>query len=64
MIISMPPTAHPQQRYDHQLRELVQRAEDVIVGTDHGAPRSTARGWLGFLIGTGTRNGTNSARLA
>jgi hypothetical protein len=48
MLISMPPTAHPQQRYDHWLRELVQRTGDVIVGTDLGVPRLTARGWLGF----------------
>jgi hypothetical protein len=38
MIVSMPTTARPQQRYDHCLRNLVQRSGD---------PRSTARGWLG-----------------
>src|SRR6202022_1502509 len=47
MIMSMPTTARPQQRYDHGLRNLVQRAEDVTVATDLGVPRSTARGWLG-----------------
>jgi hypothetical protein len=47
MIISMPTTARPQQRYDHRLRELVQRTGDVTVATDLGVPRSTARGWLG-----------------
>ena len=43
----MPATAHPQQRYDHRLRTLVQRTGDVTVATDLGVPRSTARGWLG-----------------
>jgi putative transposase len=47
MIISMPTTARPQQRYDHRLRNLVQRTEDLIIATDLGVPRSTARGWLG-----------------
>src|SRR5438128_8873304 len=47
MIISMPNTARPQQRYDHRLRNLVQRTGDVTVATDRGVPRSTARGWLG-----------------
>ena len=40
-------TARPQQRYDHRLRELVQRAGDLTIATDLGVPRSTARGWLG-----------------
>jgi len=31
MIISMPTTARPQQRYDHRLRNLVQRTGDVSV---------------------------------
>ena len=31
MIISMPTTARPQQRYDHRLRSLVQRTGDVSV---------------------------------
>jgi hypothetical protein len=47
MIISMPTTARLQQRYDHRLRNLVQRTGDVTVATDLGVPRSTARGWLG-----------------
>src|SRR5215469_7999668 len=47
MIISMPTIARSQQRYDHRLRNLVQRTGDVTVGTDLGVPRSTARGWLG-----------------
>ena len=46
MIRSMPTTRRPQQRYDHRLRNLVQRTGDVIVATDLGVPRSTARGWL------------------
>jgi hypothetical protein len=47
MIISMPTTARPQQRYDHRLRHLVRRTGDVTIATDLGVPRSTARGWLG-----------------
>jgi putative transposase len=47
MIIAMPTTARPQQRYDHRLRNLVQRTGDVTIATDLGVPRSTARGWLG-----------------
>ena len=47
MIISMPPTARPQRRYDHRLRSLVQRTGDVTIATDLGVPRSTARGWIG-----------------
>ena len=47
MIVSMPTTARPQQRYDLRLRDLVQRTGDVTVATDLGVPRSTARGWLG-----------------
>jgi len=46
MIIPMPTTARPQQRYDHRLRSFVQRTGDVTVATDLGVPRSTARGWL------------------
>ena len=38
--------ARPQQRYDHRLRDLVQRTRDVAIATDLGVPRSTARGWL------------------
>ena len=47
MIVSMATTARPQQRYDHRLRNLVQRTGDVTVATNLGVPRSTARGWLG-----------------
>src|SRR6516165_2585592 len=46
MIISMPTIARSQQRYDHRLRNLVQRTGNVTVATDLGVPRSTARGWL------------------
>ena len=46
MIISMPTTGRPQQRYDHRLRELVRRTGDVTAATDLGVPRSTAREWL------------------
>src|SRR5215469_16243341 len=46
MIISMPTIARSQQRYDHRLRNLVQRTGDVTVAKDLGVPRSTARGWL------------------
>jgi hypothetical protein len=43
----MPNTARTQHRYDHRLRNLVQRTGDVTVATNLGVPRSTARGWLG-----------------
>jgi hypothetical protein len=46
MIIRMTTTRCPPQRYDHQLRDLVQRSRDVTIATDLRAPRSTARGWL------------------
>ena len=46
-MISPMTTARPQQRYDHRLRELVQRTGDLTIATDLGVPRSTARGWLG-----------------
>jgi hypothetical protein len=36
MIISMPTTGRPQQRYDHRLRYLVQRTGDVAIATDLG----------------------------
>jgi putative transposase len=49
MIISMPTIAGSQRRYDHRLRNLVQRTGDVTVATDLGVPRSTARGWLGSM---------------
>ena len=47
MIRSMPTTGRPQQRYDHRLQHLVHRTGDVILATNLGVPRSTARGWLG-----------------
>jgi hypothetical protein len=43
MIISMPTTARLQQRYDHRLRNLVQRTGDVTVATDLGVPRMCLR---------------------
>jgi hypothetical protein len=46
MIIPMTTTGRPPQRYDHRLRDLVQRTRDVTIATDLGVPRSTARGWL------------------
>ena len=47
MIIRMPTASRPQQRYDHRLRDLVQRTGDLTIATKLGVPRSTARGWLG-----------------
>ena len=47
MIIRMMTTSRPQRRYDHRLRDLVQRTGDLTLATDLGVPRSTARGWLG-----------------
>src|SRR5215469_10260647 len=46
MISHMTTARRPQQRYDHRLRELVQRTGDLTIATDLGVPRSTARGWL------------------
>src|SRR6516225_6730786 len=46
MIIPMTTTGRPPQRYDHRLRDLVQRTRDATIATDLGVPRSTARGWL------------------
>ncbi len=43
----MPSRSRPQQRYDHRLRDLVQRTGDLTIATDLGVPSSTARGWLG-----------------
>jgi hypothetical protein len=40
-------TARPQHRYDHGLRNIVQRTSDVTVARDLGVPRSTARGCAG-----------------
>jgi hypothetical protein len=45
MISRMTTARRPQQRYDHRLRELVQRTGDLTIATDLGVPRSTARGW-------------------
>jgi hypothetical protein len=42
----MPSTSRPQRRYDHRLRELVQRTGDLTIATELVVPRSTARGWL------------------
>jgi putative transposase len=43
----MTTTSRRQQRYDHRLRELVQRTGDLRIASERGVPRSTARGWLG-----------------
>ena len=40
-MISRMTMGRPQQRYDHRLRELVQRTGDLIIATDLGVPRST-----------------------
>ena len=45
-MISSMATARRQRRYDHRLRELVQRTGDPTIATERGVPRSTARGWL------------------
>jgi hypothetical protein len=42
----MTTTVRPQQRYDHRLRDLVQRTGDVTIATNLGVPRTTARGWF------------------
>jgi len=47
MIIPVTSTGRRQRRYDHRLRDLVQRTGDVTIATDLSVPRSTARGWLG-----------------
>jgi transposase InsO family protein len=46
MISPVTTTGRHQQRYDHRLRDLVQRTGDVTIAMDLGIPRSTARGWL------------------
>ena len=46
MIVRMTTTSRPQRRYDHRLRDLVQRTGDLTIVTDLGVPRSTARGRL------------------
>jgi hypothetical protein len=43
MIIRMTSTGRRQRRYDHRLRDLVQRTGNVTIATDLGVPRSTAR---------------------
>ena len=47
MLSRMPTPSRLQQRYDHRLRDLVQRTRDLSIATDLGIPRSTARAWLG-----------------
>jgi transposase InsO family protein len=39
-------TGRHQRRYDHRLRDLVQRTGDATLATNLGVPLSTARGWL------------------
>jgi hypothetical protein len=46
MISCMTTRSRRQQRYDHRLRDLVQRTGDLSIATDLGVPCSTARGWL------------------
>ena len=46
MIGRMKTASRPPRRYDHRLRDLVRRTEDLTVAIDLGVPRSTARGWL------------------
>ena len=48
-MICLMTTARPQQRYDHRLRELVQRTGNPTIAIDRGVPRSTAREWLRTL---------------
>jgi len=43
----MTTTRRVQHRYDHRLRDLVQRTGDMTIATDLGVPGSTVRGWLG-----------------
>ena len=47
MIVPMTSTQRRQRRYDHRLRDIIQRTGDLTIATDLGVPRSTARGWLG-----------------
>jgi hypothetical protein len=39
-------TTRIQNRYDHRLRELVHKTQDVSCALQYGVPRSTARSWL------------------
>ena len=41
MIILMTTTGRSPHRYDHRLRDLIQRTRDVTIATDLGVPRST-----------------------
>ena len=45
MIIRMTTASRPQQRYDHRLRDLVQRTGDPTIATDLGVvpPRNAVR---------------------
>ena len=45
-MISRMTMGRPQKRYDHRLRQLVQRTGDLTIATDRGEPQSTAREWL------------------
>jgi hypothetical protein len=38
IILEMPTMSRPQQRYDHRLRDLVQRTGDLTLATDLGVP--------------------------
>ena len=42
----MSTSSRRQRRYDHRLRDLVQRTGDLTIATELGVPPSTARGWL------------------
>ena len=42
----MATTTRTQKRYDHRLRELVRKTQDVSCAVQYGVPRSTARSWL------------------
>ena len=44
MIIPMATTTRAQQRYDHRLRDLVQRTGNVSIATDSGVPRPDQHG--------------------
>ena len=63
-MISHMTTGRPQKRYDHRLRELVQRTRDLTIATDLGVPRSTAQGWLRAApTGTVSRDVVNLSEL-
>ena len=46
MIVPMTTAGRHQRRYDHRLRDIVQRTGDLTIATNLDVPRSTARGWL------------------